>query len=1083
MVEQPSEEGGGAPAERPEPPVVRRHRKRRLLAIAALSLVLLLLVVVAAVWIARRPIASDLLRREFERRGVQSTYTLDRVGLRTQQIRNLVIGDPANPDLTARVAQVQLRVTWDGSVEVYRIVARGVRLQGQLRNGRVSWGQIDKLLPPPSDKPFELPNFVVDIADSSISLATPFGRVGIAIHGSGNLTGGFEGRAAVASQRLTPGRCRLSDLKANVALEVKARRPRVEGPVALDRLVCPDSAIELSDPRLNVDARFNESFTRYEGQARLAAQQVIAGANGLANLSGNLTFRGNPEEVAGTAELAAQRSRLASIVAERTRLEGQYEFGMAAGTMAFAGDYAVDGATVPQSLIRNLTDPLRSVAETPIGPIATSIGDAIARMVRNFDSSGELRVTNGAGGGAVRIASAVARGPAGGTLKIAGGDGVTYQWPSGQIRLDGDIEVGGGGLPTGRISLDQPSAGGPISGVADFAPYSAGGSRIALSPIRFRAAPDGTTQFSTTAQLDGAFPDGRVRGLRLPIDGRLGPAGRLTIARSCITLRFDQLVFRDVAVNRDSLTICPTGEAIVVKPANGELRIGARLVGPDISGRLGRTPIRVAADSASFTGKEFVLDDVLLRLGQPDSPIAFRADRLQGTFRGSGISGTLTDAEGTIGKVPLRISDATGTWEFRGGDLHIDGGVTVSDQADPPRFYPLRSRNFSFVLSGDDIRAGGTLRHPASGTPVTEVTIRHDLQSGAGQAVLDVPGLTFGEGLQPEELTRLTEGVVALVQGTITGQGRINWSGEGEVTSTGEFSTVETDLAAPFGPVEDLTTTIRFTDLLGLETAPGQVGTVGSINPGILVENGTIRYQILANQRVKIERGEWPFMGGRLVLQETVLDFGQPSAKRLTFQVTGLDAMVFINSLGVEGLEIGGIFDGVLPMIFDESGSRIAGGRLDARPPGGHFAYTGTKPEAGLVAGLAFDLLSHIRYRTMSIGLDGDLAGEFATRFGIGGIQLNEEGGFVSGLVRGAFRKVPLKVNINITGPFRALIQMAKGFEDPTQVIEPVMPFPLDTPGIVTETRRIERETDQTSNAPSLDEQVDVSTNPPESER
>ena len=62
------------------------------------------------------------------------------------------------------------------------------------------------------------------------------------------------------------------------------------------------------------------------------------------------------------------------------------------------------------------------------------------------------------------------------------------------------------------------------------------------------------------------------------------------------------------------------------------------------------------------------------------------------------------------------------------------------------------------------------------------------------------------------------------------------------------------------------------------------------------------------------------------------------------------------------------------------------------------------------MAGVAFDLLSNIRYRSMVIRLDGDLAGEFATRFTISEIGLGQGGGFVTGLVRSAFRKVPLKV-------------------------------------------------------------------------
>ena len=61
-------------------------------------------------WIERRPIATHFLKREFERRGVTATYHLDRVGFRTQQVSNLVIGDPKRPDLAARFAQIQMRL-------------------------------------------------------------------------------------------------------------------------------------------------------------------------------------------------------------------------------------------------------------------------------------------------------------------------------------------------------------------------------------------------------------------------------------------------------------------------------------------------------------------------------------------------------------------------------------------------------------------------------------------------------------------------------------------------------------------------------------------------------------------------------------------------------------------------------------------------------------------------------------------------------------------------------------------------------------------------------------------------------------
>ena len=267
-----------------------------------------------------------------------------------------------------------------------------------------------------------------------------------------------------------------------------------------------------------------------------------------------------------------------------------------------------------------------------------------------------------------------------------------------------------------------------------------------------------------------------------------------------------------------------------------------------------------------------------------------------------------------------------------------------------------------FTLAGDYVRATGALHHPATGTLVTGVNIEHRLSTGAGHAPLDVPGLAFGPNFQPDQLTRLTEGVVALVNGTVKGQGRIDWGRAGRSRRPAISRPRNMDLAAPFGPVTGLTTRFISPTCWRWRRRRTRSRPSQSINPGITVTDGVIHYQLLPHNLVRIERGEWPFMGGRLILHETVLNFGSPSAKRLTFELQGFDAKQFIDSLGFQGVEITGTFDGVLPMIFDENGGRIVGGRLDRRPPGGRLHYTGTKPK-GLMAGTAVDLLSDIRYR------------------------------------------------------------------------------------------------------------------------
>ncbi len=1037
---------------------VRRRSWARVATFVGFGLIAALLVAIAVAWVERRSIATHFLKREFERRGVHASYHLDRVGLRTQQVTNLMIGDPRRPDIVARFAQIQVRLKLDGSFEVYRIVARGVRLRGKVVNGKVSWGQIDRLLPPPTIKPFALPEFVLDIADSSISLATPFGPVGIAAQGNGKLSGGFKGRLAIASRQLVPGRCAAMNLRANVAVAVVARRPQVEGPVTLGRFACPASRFEVAEPRFDTRTSFNESFTSIDGGGRMAISVLNAGANGLANFVGDLTYKGSLQRVDGMVQLSAQRSRLATIYADRTRLRGAYHLGLRSGTFAMVGNFGATSAALDPSMIAGVTEPLAAAAKTPIGPIAGNIGNSISRTARSFNVDGTIRLVNFPGGGAVRIDGADIQGPSGARARVSEGTGVTYYWPANVLRIDGDIQMGGGGLPSGRVSLRQQRPGAPMSGVAQIAPYTVGQTRLAITPIRFGPGPGGSTALTTLAQLDGPFPDGRVTAFRLPITGRIGRGGSFAFGTTCAVVSFNYLQMNALQLGPTRLPICPIGQAIVSKSASGPLLASARFAGPVLNGSLGKSPLHVAAKGGQIVGKQFAFNRPGMRIGRADSPIVFDAARLTGTFVGAGARGNFSGAKSTIGNVPLLLSDATGAWLVHNGDLNVTSALTLSDRDPDPKFYSLKSDNVRLTMAGDSVRATGALRHPANGVLVTDVTIEHRLSSGAGHAMLDVPGLTFGPNFQPDQITRLTEGVIALVNGTITGHGRIDWTSSGKVTSTGDFSTANLDLAAPFGPAEGLSGTIHFNDLLNLTTPPGQILTARSINPGILVDNGVIHYQLLPNQLVKIERGEWPFMGGTLILHETVLNFGRPTAKRLTFELVGLDAKAFVDTLGFKELAATGTFDGVLPMIFDESGGRIVGGRLDSRSSGGTLSYVGVVNRAnlGMLGNLAFDALKELRFRSMIIRLDGDLAGEFATRLTIEQLGLAGRSG-VSRMIQGAFRNVPFRFNISIRGPFRSLIQTAKSYRDPRQQIDTVLPRPLEeVPGIVTEVRRVE---------------------------
>src|SRR3546814_8442012 len=82
------------------------------------------------------------------------------------------------------------------------------------------------------------------------------------------------------------------------------------------------------------------------------------------------------------------------------------------------------------------------------------------------------------------------------------------------------------------------------------------------------------------------------------------------------------------------------------------------------------------------------------------------------------------------------------------------------------------------------------------------------------------------------------------------------------------------------------------------------------MNPGVSVKDGVIRYELLPDQHVKVEEGRWPFAGGELVLEPTLLDFSKPSDRIFTLRVEGLDAAQFIQQFDFRNFAVTGLFDG-----------------------------------------------------------------------------------------------------------------------------------------------------------------------------
>ena len=1021
-------------------PVARRRVRKRWIAVAVL---LLIAIVLASLWSQRQQIATGYIERELARRHVQAHYEITRFAIGTQRMEHVRIGDPTHPDLTADWMELRLsyglrypRVAW--------ITARGVRLYGRVVNGKLSLGQIDRLLPTPKAKaPFALPNVSIDIADAAMRVDTPAGVLGMALIGKGNLTGGFRGRAVVLSRQLGLAGCTLQGPVAAFAIAISGRKPTLAGPVRSERLVC-GSTIEAQAPLLDLDLTLAQALDSWSGKARLRSDTARLGSDVLSAIDVRLSLDGNAKMTKGRLALVGAHGRFGDISTAKLLVDGRYEASARERTALLDGEVAATALAVSSDALQPIIASMRGTAGTPVEPFGQAIADAIERARKNLDARLRLRLAAEPGKLDVRIATLNATSASGARLTLAGGDGLVIGERAN--RIDGRLALAGGGFPQFDAVLNQPQPGGPLGGTVFVRPYAVGASRLAVTPVRFEAGPNGVTQVSTAAKVDGPFSGGQVRALGFPIAGWFGH-GAFAFWQGCSPLGFQALRYGSLSLAPTRIVLCAVGPALVWKPAGGAVRGAGEVRNLHLAGRLGSSPITYASDRLRLDVAQpgFRSDRVAIRLGNPGYVNRLDLAALAGRFTRGGIIGDFAGGAGKIANVPLLLSQARGKWQLIGGKASVDAAMRVADEADPSRFYPLRSDDFHLTLVNNRIDAAGWLKDPETGTKVTRAVISHDLNSGRGRARLDVPGITFSDRFQPEQITRLTLGVIALVEGTLKGEGEIAWDRAG-TTGSGTFSTVGMNLAAPFGPVSGLTTTVHFNDLLGLATPPNQQASVEQIQAGIDVFNGQVRYQLLPGLKVRVQGGEWPFAGGRLLLEETVLDFSQQSAKHLTFHVEGMDAAAFIEQMKFSNIAATGTFDGIVPMVFDEHGGRIVNGYLAARPAGGTVSYIGELSEAqlGSYGKLAFDALKALRYSKLAITLNGDLAGEFVAGVELDGIAREAPNpGGAAGYALGQLAKIPFKFHIVARGPFRAIIGTMRSLKDPSGLIQQVMPTQL----------------------------------------
>ena len=129
------------------------------------------------------------------------------------------------------------------------------------------------------------------------------------------------------------------------------------------------------------------------------------------------------------------------------------------------------------------------------------------------------------------------------------------------------------------------------------------------------------------------------------------------------------------------------------------------------------------------------------------------------------------------------------------------------------------------------------------------------------------------------------------------------------------------------------------------------------------------------------------FAGGRLTTSPTELIFSEAEIAT-TLHVDGVELEQLFAMLG-DTLPIDGVgtLDGQLPLRLSAQGILVEQGRLQARPPGGRFAYTASTPPPGTAqaGALALRALSDFRFETLVTDVDHDQDGQLVLGIALSG--------------------------------------------------------------------------------------------------
>lgn len=814
------------------------------------------------------------------------------------------------------------------------------------------------------------------------------------------------------------------------------------------------------------------ALTEADVQVESASAQWSGYAVDAARVEASLL--GRDGTFSGPVEVSLTNAALPQARAGQFDATGQLDWAKDNG-FGFAGQVSATKAALEDSLTDGV---MQAVAlPAPFSAHGSSFRAALRRALADFNAASRVTVLSAGDGFRVGAEEGVSLTSASGlTLNVTSHQ--AQPWLSltpDQLSLSGNVTLKGGGAPHLEAEIDSFTRGEEGISLSAHA--------IRLSPwmvdrVRFGADVSAlvlkTADEGLSANAAGSLSlSGPVFGLDLAptrlsgdIQASQDKSGLRVepVSQPCLLFETQGIELGGVAFEPITQKLCPKAGAFM-KPALGQAA-GAAMLGDvtwpfaskSITGTLSLSNAALnwsARDGFAFTVSSPTLDlpldfgtrTLTIDASQPRMSLATAkgpVPRLTAALGSTVLDGTL---------IPAKVSADSITFGGVIGSGGLSGdfaghSVLIRDFRDDPVYQPLIS-DLTARMDEWQLALTGPLRLQANSLRVGDIQADINMLSLNGTARVETRAFDFRKGgLQPVMLSDRLRGVYTSATGQMEAVSDVVITG-GKIAGTADVTVSDFGFQTTrLGRVENVNGHVQFADLFSLTTAPTQVLTVGSMDPGVPLTDGRIAFQLLQGTDLAVESAAFPFAGGTLALAPFHWTLGADT-QHVEVTADAIDLAELVRTLKLPEIEAEGTVSGRFPIDVERTKVLIRDARLFADEGGGRLAYTGDAADSAARSDanvhMAFEALKDFDFTVLEVGLDGNVADRVKITLKLAGKSRNDIAyGGSTNIVRGQ----PFEFNIGIDTALAELFRSSQYYSNQQKLTDFVVKEVLTDKGL-----------------------------------